>query len=188
LEAVSSPKVLHIATHGYYVDPPKRAAPVKLSEELNKKAKYRFLRSGLILGQEKGGNTDNGGIVTSLEIALLNLRATDLVVLSACDSGVGDTTPGDNVSGLRSAFHIAGAKAVISSLWSVNDEAGQELMEKFYKNLAKGKAGKMLTINQALREAKLEMIGTETPRHPYYWASFVMEGKDDVLFPQLSNN
>ena len=77
---------------------------------------------------------------------------------------------------------------MISSLWSVNDEAGRELMEKFYKNLAEGKAGKMLTVNQALREAKLAMAGTKNPRHPYYWASFVMEGKDDVLFLQSTNN
>lgn len=180
LESTTSPMILHLATHGYYLDPPKNSSSDISFDRLTKKEKYGFLRSGLILS---GGNSPDAGeqdrVMTSLEIAMLNLSKTQLVVLSACDSGVGDTTLGDNVSGLRSAFQMAGTKALISSLWTINDKMGEALMESFYRNLAgDGKSGKT-SINQSLRQAKLSMLATEP--HPYYWAPFVFEGEDQIL-------
>ena len=177
LKNMPAPKVLHLAVHGYFVD---GDAPLPSNPNdfvVDKKKKYGFLRYGLILSNGKDGKpTDR--ILTSLEISMLNLDQTDLVVLSACDSGVGDTTPGDNVSGLRTAFQMAGAKAVISSLWTVDDVRGREFMADFYKRLAAG-ANQHNSINESLRQTKLSMIAQK--REAYYWASFVLDGKDQVL-------
>jgi CHAT domain-containing protein len=176
LKTIPAPKVLHLAVHGYFVD---GDAPLPSNPNdvvIDKKKKYGFLRYGLILNSKDDRPTDR--ILTSLEISMLNLDLTDLVVLSACDSGVGDTTPGDNVSGLRTAFQMAGAKAVVSSLWTVDDVRGKEFMAEFYKRLAAG-ADKHASINESLRQTKLSMI--ERSREPYYWASFVLDGKDQVL-------
>ena len=176
LKAVVSPQILHLATHGYHIDAPQSATTTD-AEQAGRNPKYRFLRSGLVLSAPGDKGLAKDGVITSLEIALLDLRRSDLVVLSACDSGVGDTTFGGSVTGMRAAFMMAGAKAVISSLWTVSDVQGAELMKRFYQGLAENREGKNLTINQALREAKLSMID----RSPYYWAPFVMDGKDQVL-------
>jgi len=183
LKSVSSPTILHIATHGYYLESPESAPDRASKDELLKKEKYSYLRSGLILQPSIANSpTDEDRVMTSLEIALLDLKNTDLVVLSACDSGVGDTTPGDSVSGLRSAFQIAGAKSVVSSLWTINDEKGEAFMEAFYKNLAEAGGQRTQTINQSLRQAKLALVNQH--EHPYYWASFVLDGTDQPISSQ----
>lgn len=174
LKHVSNPRVLHLATHGYYVEPTK---PAPAPTPLNQRAPYSLLRSGVILeefGSPRGGED---GILTGLEIAMLDLHATDLVVLSACDTGMRDGMPGDAVGGLRNAFRIAGAKSVVSSLWRVNDSPNDapKLMEDFYQNLADGR-----TVDEALRFAKLAMLHRDGLRHPHYWASFVLDGRIDV--------
>jgi CHAT domain-containing protein len=172
--------ILHIATQGYYLQSPEPAPDRTSKEELLKKEKYGYLRSGLILQPGVAdATTDEDRVMTSLEIALLNLKNTELVVLSACDSGVGDTTPGDSVSGLRSAFQIAGARAVVSSPWTINDEKGEAYMETFYRTLVEAGKQRTQTINQSLRQAKLTLVNQQ--QHPYYWAAFVMDGKDQPL-------
>jgi CHAT domain-containing protein len=194
LKTIHSPKLLHLATHGYYVDPEPYTGPMDVGHFLNKKAQYRFLRSGLILSEYGKPSAGEDGVLTSLEIALLDLRKTDLVVLSACDSGMGDTTPGDSMGGMRTAFHLAGAKALVSSLWSVNDEAGRQIMAQFYAELA-GSSRKDTpapdrgkTISEALRQAKLSWLTSHKGENSFYWAPFVLEGKDAVLFPHGDSN
>jgi CHAT domain-containing protein len=180
LESVANPMILHIATHGYYLNSTEPAPDRTSHQQLLKKEKYGYLRSGIILQSEKGADSQSENrIMTALELAMLDLQNTDLVVLSACDSGVGDTTPGDTVSGLRSAFQIAGAKAVVSSLWTVDDLKGEALMEAFYKSMAQAGGPHGESINKSLRQTKLAMLGQG--QHPYYWASFVLDGVDQVL-------
>lgn len=135
-----------------------------------------LLRSGLVLA---GYNTWlNGGIppeeaedgiLTAEDVSGLNLLATDLVVLSACETGLGEIRTGEGVFGLRRAFVLAGTKTLVMSLWSVPDVETQPLMEEFYRRLLAGqsRAG-------ALREAQL-MIREKHP-DPYYWGAFICQG------------
>ena len=182
LKAEKDPKVLHLATHAYYMNPTGPVTSSNVDENRIEKEKYGFLRSGLIMNEFERSNSREDGIVTALEIALLNLNGTSLVVLSACDSGVGDTTPGDNVAGMRTAFHIAGARAVISSLWSVDDVKGEQIMTQLYEGLMRGE-----TPGDALRQAKLAVLKAERHQHAFYWAPFVLEGQDEPLFPHHYN-
>lgn len=172
LKHVSNPRVLHLATHGYYVEPTKPgSAPIPMNE----RAPYSLLRSGVILEEFGSPRAGESGIVTGLEIAMLDLHTTDLVVLSACDTGMRDGLPGDSVGGLRNAFRIAGARTVVSSLWAVSDNDAPRLVEDFYQALANG-----MTVDDALRSAKLSMLHRDRLGHPHYWASFVLDGRVDV--------
>jgi CHAT domain-containing protein len=131
--------------------------------------------------------------LTALEVGELDLTQVRLAVLSACETGLGETAGGEGVLGLQRAFQVAGAKTVFSTLWSIPDEATQVLMARFYDNLWSKKMGKL----QALHEAQLWMLREgrthpgvqrgvvredepETKRNgrlpPYYWAAFVLSG------------
>jgi len=154
---VEEPKILHIATHGFFINAPNIPNPM--------------LKSGIILsGANKSARNQQGyGRVTALKLSGLNLKSTDLVVLSACDTGVVDINNTDSISGLGKAFIQAGAKDVVMSLWSVDDNATKELMISFYEQI-KEKPNYAL----ALKEAKLKMI--EEDIHPFYWGGFVVLG------------
>jgi CHAT domain-containing protein len=118
-----------------------------------------------------GANDKNSnmGIATALKLSTLNLQDTELVVLSACESGLGEIQNSEGVMGLPKAFFQAGARYVIMSLWSISNQKTAELMDKFYKHLKEGKR-----YDIALREAKLEMI--QEGLHPYYWSAFIIHG------------
>jgi CHAT domain-containing protein len=175
LKNLNTIDVLHIATHGFFIDDKNNskqsinpASILKLNNIDNS-----FLKSGLFLAGaqntlngESSGN--NNGILTAEEAKNLNLDNTELVVLSACETGLGDNLVGEGVVGLQRAFMIAGAKSVIMSLWKVDDASTQKLMTSFYSNWVKKKMSK----NDAFNAAKIEI--KKAHPQPYYWASFVL--------------
>ncbi len=109
--------------------------------------------------------------MTALEATGLDLWGTKLVVLSACETGVGDVQNGEGVYGLRRALVLAGAESEMMSLWKVNDEATRDLMVDFYKRLEAG-VGR----SEALRQVQLKMLKTADHNHPYFWAAFILSG------------
>jgi CHAT domain-containing protein/Tfp pilus assembly protein PilF len=133
-----------------------------------------LLRSGLALaGANRGDNRDDDGILTALEVAYLDLLGTKLVVLSACDTGVGDVKKGEGVQGLRRALVVAGSESQVMSLWPVLDESTKDLMILYYKALQQGEGR-----SEGLRQVQLRMLrGRENRRHPFYWAAFIHSGE-----------
>jgi CHAT domain-containing protein len=97
-------------------------------------------------------------------------------VLSACETGLGETRPGDGVYGLRRALVMAGAETQVMSLWQVSDDATRELMTTFYTELKSGTAR-----SAALRDTQLKMLRAAKRNHPYYWASFILSGADGPI-------
>jgi CHAT domain-containing protein len=176
LKNIQSPDILHIATHGYFLtnddNSKTKQSIANLINESYKKDSY--LKSGLLLAgaqntlNGKQPENSNNGILTAEEAKSLDLKNTELVVLSACETGLGDNLVGEGVIGLQRAFMIAGAKSVIMSLWSVSDEKTQELMTLFYTNWIK----KNMSKEEGLYQAKIEMKRLHP--QPYYWAGFVL--------------
>ena len=166
-----SPTVLHIATHGFFYQN-KADSSSKLSVSFQN-AKNPLIRSGLILsGANKawlGGQIEEGkedGILTALEISNMNLANTKLVVLSACETGLGDVQGSEGVYGLQRAFKMAGVDYILMSLWKVSDKHTAELMEKFYTFWLNG-----ATIEEAFHKAQQAM---RVKYLPYNWAGFVL--------------
>jgi CHAT domain-containing protein len=143
-------RILHLATHGVLDD----RTPG---------------RSGLLLAP---GHPDEDGLLQGVEVLNLHLDA-ELVVLSACQSGLGTLVRGEGLVGLSRAFFYAGARRLVVSLWTVNDHSTSELMRAFYARLRQGQGPAA-----ALREAKRAMVRSDRPayRFPYYWAPFVVVG------------
>jgi tetratricopeptide (TPR) repeat protein len=183
---VETPGVLHIATHGFFLEDASagegtRAAfkPSLVNSDRPQKAPDPLLRSGLVLAgaqvpQAGGPSRPEDSLVTALELAGMDLWGTQLVVLSACETGRGDVKLGQGVYGLRRALVVAGAETVVTSLWSVNDKTTRELMEGYYRQLLAGQGRAT-----ALREA-MKALRKEKP-HPYYWAPFIAIGQDAPL-------
>lgn len=174
LRKVNNPRILHIATHGYYIKDLENEDKLFLGFENSAIKKNSMLRSGLILAgagpatqDSTNRNSENDGILTAEEASLLNLNKTDLVVLSACQTGLGDEMGTEGVAGLQRSFTIAGAKNILMSLWPVDDDATSLLMMEFYKNYA-------ITRNAdtSFKTAQAE-VRKKYP-HPYYWAAFVL--------------
>jgi CHAT domain-containing protein len=109
------------------------------------------------------------GLLTAEDVSGLDLLATELVVLSACETGLGDVRTGEGVFGLQRAFTLAGAKTLVMSLWSVPDDATRQLMEGFYKRLLAGEGRA-----DALRNAQLKL--RERYPDPRYWGAFICQG------------
>ncbi|MGN6646524.1 MAG: CHAT domain-containing protein [Cytophaga sp.] len=170
IKSLKSPYVVHIATHGYFVK------DYELEEETNTAVNYKenpLLRSGILLAgsnytlnNQSYGNTLDDGILTAYEAMQLNLENTQLVILSACETGLGEQMNGEGVLGLQRSFMLAGADNMLMSLWQVNDEGTQLLMSSFYKYWIKDK-----NTAQAFRNAQLELMKTHPS--PFYWAAFI---------------
>jgi len=179
LKQVHQPAILHVATHGFFLpdqpEPPKpqfepgfdRSGPPPAPRTENP-----LLRSGLALAGAntlQSGNED--GLLTALEASGLDLWGTQLVVLSACETGVGKVQTGEGVYGLRRALVNAGAETQVMSLWKVDDAATRDLMVDYYRRLKAGEGR-----SEALRQAQLAMLHSKDRNHPYYWASFIVSG------------
>jgi CHAT domain-containing protein len=165
LQQVSAPRILHIASHGFFFE--------DVSREPSAGASNPLLRSGLALAganAARDGRAD--GILTALEASGLDLWGTRLVTLSACDTGVGEIRNGEGVYGLRRAFFLAGAETLVMSLWAVSDYVARDAMVAYYTGL-RAQLGR----GDALRQAKLAMLRRSGRRHPYYWASFIQSGE-----------
>jgi CHAT domain-containing protein len=185
VKAVRSPRILHLATHGFFFArvADKRGLGDGLMSRLES-AHNPMLRSGLVFAganrpAERGSPAERleDGWLTAEEVALLDLRGTDLVVLSACQSGQGEVRGSEGVYGLRRAFLYAGARTVVATLFSIPDkEATPALVKAFYRSLAQEK-GKL----EALHQAQLEVLRQRREKggaaHPFYWAGFVLVGE-----------
>ena len=178
LKQVTSPRILHIATHGFFLDDqpvkPEGARDEGKARGLsaNVKIENPLLRSGLALAGanlHRGGDDD--GLLTALEAAGLNLWGTKLVVLSACDTGVGEVRTGEGVYGLRRALVLAGAETQVMTLWPVRDDVTCEMMKAYYTGLMQGQGR-----GEALRQTQLKMRQRPGREHPFYWAGVIQSG------------
>jgi len=158
------PRVMLLSTHGFF-------------QPDTTTGNNPLIRSGLLLSgaaktliEGRSGEEGEDGILTSYEAMNLNLDNTELVVLSACETGLGEIKNGEGVYGLQRAFQVAGARNLIMSLWKVDDEATQELMVSFFKNWLNGKS-KHAAFAQAQKEIRAKYPA------PYYWGGFVLLGK-----------
>jgi CHAT domain-containing protein len=181
VKALRRPELLHIATHGFFlapdtrptVDAPSLAAVAAPAPPSSGGPENPLLRSGLALAAaNKLDSGSEDGMLTALEAAGLDLWGTRLVTLSACETGVGDVRVGEGVYGLRRALLIAGAEALLMTLWQVDDAATRDLVVAYYRRLSEG-AGRA----EALRDAQLTLVDNPALSHPYYWASFIPLGE-----------
>ena len=176
LKQVQAPRILHIATHGFFLDDTVESANAASgTRAISGKVEIKnpLLRSGLALaGANLNRGGDDDGILTALEASNLNLWGTKVVTLSACETGVGEVKNFEGVYGLRRAFFLAGAETLLMSLWPVSDRVTRETMTAFYTGLRDG-----LGRGEALRQAQLSMLKRKDHQHPFYWASFILGGE-----------
>lgn len=172
LEQLVAPKILHIATHGFFLQDVKHQGNSP-DDTSTVNPDNPLLRAGLALaGANLAKDGQGSGILTALEAADLDLWGTKLVTLSACDTGVGEIKVGEGVYGLRRAFFESGAESLVMSLWPVSDYVTREMMTSYYTGLKHG-----LGRGEALRQAELAMMKRKGREHPFYWASFIESGE-----------
>jgi len=218
LKNCHSPRILHLATHGFFLptqkpdareaeeggggtEPtspgrwrrvlrriktgPSSSEAASQTDRLSRRTgpgwENPLVRSGLALaGAEtwrKGGSLPapaEDGILTAEDVTGMDLLGTELVVLSACDTGLGEVQNGEGVFGLRRAFLLAGAKTLVMTLWKVDDKVTVTLMENYYRRLLKGEGRVM-----ALRQAQLDLMLSHPD--PFFWAAFICQGDPDPL-------
>ncbi|MBL9092653.1 MAG: CHAT domain-containing protein [Planctomycetaceae bacterium] len=208
LKRLAPPRILHIATHGYFVEDEAETTAESgqvitrgglfgsaVGFERLRASENPLLRSGVVLAganriaergaaaerpaQESSPNGDgplDDGWLTAAEIATLDLRGTELVVLSACETGLGDVPTGEGVQGLRRAFLYAGARTLVTSLYKVPDDATRRLMREFYGRLTTG-SDKLTALNEARLAEMHRRRAANGSAHPFYWGSFILVGE-----------
>lgn len=186
ITSCNSPHILHIATHAFFLEDIKsvwdegprysRTAAHRLGKRMIPRHENPLMRGWLVLAGVNSWLNYKGvpleaenAILTAEDAATLDLSATELVVLSACETGLGEVQIGKGVFGLRRAFVLAGARTLVMSLWKVPDAQTQELMVDFYSRILNGEGRA-----EALRQAQLA-IKTKHP-HPRYWGAFICQG------------
>ncbi len=160
-EQKQAPKILHIASHAYFLPD-------------QDKGENPLLRSGIVLAgaNEPNANPKDDGYLTALEVTKLDWNGTELVVISGCESGKGDIQSGEGVYGLKRAIAVAGARSSLLSLWKVDDAATAAFMKSFYQLLKKGESRA-----DALAATQKEFKSRPGAwSHPYFWAAFQLSG------------
>ncbi len=185
LKQLDRPQILHIATHGFFLSDLSetavkgRGVSLMGTSQLDLPQAHNplltenpLLRSGLALANaNRLQSGDDDGVLMAMETTGLDLWGTQLVVLSACETGVGEVRNGQGVFGLRRALVIAGSETQVMSLWKVDDLATKDLMVDYYQRLLASEGR-----SEALRLVQLAMLASNDRSHPYYWASFIVSG------------
>ncbi len=189
LIAARGPLFVHISTHGFFRASCAFAASrairswhnerdvvaiTNVSDSVDRRPEIEDALddAGLIFA----GNSDTETTLTAREISSIDLRGTQLVVLSACDSGIGEVHRSEGIYGLRRALAIAGAQTQVVSLWKIDDEATGQLMDRYYSELRRG-----MGRSEALRHAQLHLLRDGRHAHPFYWAAFLPIGDEGPL-------
>ena len=198
-DQLAGSRFVHLATHGYFAPPapaaPRKDGPLALDGPPRPAGPNPGLLCGVVLAGANKPKGEDDGVLTALEVGDLDLSGVELAVLSACETGLGETAGGEGVLGLQRAFQVAGARTTVTTLWQIPDAATQKLMARFYDNLWGKKLGKLA----ALREAQVWMLrdGAADPGvkrglvraddepspaagdgrlPPFYWAAFTLAG------------
>lgn len=191
VKSARAPRILHIATHGFFLSDQQIErvnTDLMLANSGSEDRWWRLrqaedplLRSGLAfagantwLEGREGLPSAEDGLLTARDVMYLDLEGTDLVTLSACETGMGQVHVGEGVFGLRRAFTQAGAKALLMSLWRIPDLQTRELMSAFYQRLLAG-----ASCVDALRQAQLDL--RQRYPDPYYWGAFICSGEPGPL-------
>ena len=178
-DALPNARVAHLATHGFFLEGDE--AGIHHDDATRGSAEQALIdgtppgaRAGLVLAGANDPSAD--AILTADEVGWLDLSGLDLVVLSACETGLGQTVGGEGMQSLQRAFHLAGARTVIASLWKVDDDATAMLMRDFYRGLHE----KGLAPSDALHAAQLALLAhnraTYGEARPWTWGAFVLSG------------
>jgi CHAT domain-containing protein len=186
LKSVQSPRVLDLATHGFFLSDQEFSHTNSGSADIDARQgvsttktdwENPLVRCGIALaGANRARQIPNAvaedGLLTGLEASLLNLQGTELVILSACDSGSGEVMNGEGVMSLRRAFRIAGAETVLASHWKVSDKATSQLMTEFMRRWRAGESRA-----NAWREAQLSLLHSKDFSNPFFWSAFTLTGQ-----------
>jgi CHAT domain-containing protein len=187
LQRQKGPRVLHIATHGFFVadqvtQPTEALRAIQEGSPLlsSLRRENPQLRSGLVLAGANQPELDpsDDGYLTAAEVVTLNLKGTELVVLSACSTGQGEVRSGEGVYGLQRSLTVAGARSTLLSLWKVDDAATAEFMDRYYQRLkaGEGRSDALAAVQQEFHSGKVQSPSGTNWKEPYYWAAWQLVG------------
>jgi CHAT domain-containing protein/tetratricopeptide (TPR) repeat protein len=187
LQRQKGPRVLHIATHGFFVadketKPTEALRAIQEGSPLLRSLRQEDpqLRSGLVLAGANQPDLDpnDDGYLTAAEAVTLNLKGTELVVLSACSTGQGEVRTGEGVYGLQRSLTVAGARSTLLSLWKVDDAATAEFMGRYYQRLksGEGRSDALAAVQAEFRSGKVQSPSGASWKEPYYWAAWQLVG------------